>query len=52
VELEVTPEPSPEERDALERALAGLLEAEPPPPRGAWWRAGIEDALSLEEEPA
>jgi hypothetical protein len=52
VKLEVIPDPSPEESEALERALVRLLEAGPAPPRTAWWRAGLEDALSPEEGPA
>ena len=51
MEIEITPEPSEGERAALEAALARLL-AEPTDPRGEWWRAGVRDALSLEEEPA
>ena len=45
MELEITPEPSPEERAALERALARLLE-EPGDPRGAWWREGIRENVT------
>jgi hypothetical protein len=52
VELEISPEPSPEEREALERALARLL-VEPDDPRSAWWREGIGENLSDQEaEPA
>jgi hypothetical protein len=52
MELEITPEPSPEEREALERALARLL-AGPDDPRSAWWREGISENLSdPEAEPA
>jgi hypothetical protein len=43
-ELEITPEPTAEERAAIEAAVAELLDDgqgdEAPP--GAWWRAGIE----------
>ena len=50
--IEVTPEPSPDEREALERALARLLE-EPAEPRSPWWREGIRESLSSpEDEPA
>ena len=38
--LEIEPEPTPEEREALERALASLPQ-EAADPRGAWWRAGV-----------
>ena len=52
MQLEITPEPAPEEREALERALARLL-AEPAPERSAWWHEGIhenlDDELSAEE---
>ena len=45
-EMEITPEPSPEERAAIEAAVASLLgnhsEA------SAWWRAGV---LESTEEP-
>jgi hypothetical protein len=52
VDLEITPEPSPEERDALERALARLLEYEGVGERGAWWREGVGENVNPEEEPA
>ena len=44
--VRITPEPTPEEREALLRALAsddGRNDASP------WWRAGIREAV--EEEP-
>jgi hypothetical protein len=45
-EIEITPEPSPEERAAIEAAVGSLLgnrsEA------SAWWRAGV---LESSEEP-
>jgi len=49
VTYELTPEPTPEEREALERALAGVVDAVPDP-RGAWWRAGLREALRSEPE--
>jgi len=49
MEIEITPEPSPEERDAIERALARLLE-EGAEQRSAWWREGVAENLNLEEE--
>jgi hypothetical protein len=52
MDLEISPEPSPEEREALARALARLEEGEPAGDRTAWWRAGIEENLSPAEEPA
>jgi hypothetical protein len=47
---EIRPEPSPEEREAIDEALARLA-APAPDPRSAWWRAGVAEDLS-EEEPA
>jgi hypothetical protein len=52
VELEIEPEPTPDERAAIERALAALGGAAREDPRGAWWRAGLEDALSADQRPA
>ena len=45
---EITPEPSPEEWEALEEALARLLKR-PPEPRTPWWRRGVEENLAEEE---
>jgi hypothetical protein len=50
VELDWRPEPSPEEREALERALAHLL-AEDANPRSAWWREGVRESLEDDSEP-
>jgi hypothetical protein len=50
VNLEWRPEPTPEEREALERALAGALE-ERADPRGAWWREGVQESVFPEAEP-
>jgi hypothetical protein len=47
---EIRPEPSPDEREAIEEALARLT-SPAPDPRSAWWRAGVAGDLS-EEEPA
>jgi hypothetical protein len=49
VELNWRPEPTAEEREALERALARVL-AERRDPRGAWWREGVEESVSPEPE--
>lgn len=49
MKLEITPEPPPGGREALERALARLLE-EPEDQRGAWWRAGVLENLTEREE--
>jgi hypothetical protein len=51
MEREITPDPSPAELEAIEEALARLT-AVPPDPRSAWWRAGVAENLSEEEEPA
>ena len=50
MELDWSPEPSPEERQALERALARLL-AEGANPRSAWWREGVRESLEDDSEP-
>jgi len=47
VAVEITPEPSPDEHEALLRALAALDEKEDG--ASAWWRAGIREAV--EEDP-
>ena len=44
------PEPTPEEREALDRALERAL-TERDHPRGAWWREGVLDSVSREDEP-
>ena len=51
MDLEIEPEPTPEEREALERAL-GSLAHEAVDPRGAWWREGVRENVSPEAEPA
>jgi hypothetical protein len=50
VELDWKPEPTPEEREALDRALARLL-AERHESRSAWWREGVLESLSLDADP-
>jgi hypothetical protein len=47
VEFEISPEPSPEEREALLGALAALLTRDPRPTayRSAWREQGIRDSL-------
>jgi hypothetical protein len=49
MELEIVPEPPEAEREALEEALARLL-APPHDPYGGWWRAGVLESVSPEEE--
>jgi hypothetical protein len=48
---EMHPEPTPPELEAIKEALR-RLEAPPEDPRSAWWRAGLAENLSEEEEPA
>jgi hypothetical protein len=47
---EIRPQPSPQELEAIEEALARLT-ARRDDPRSAWWRAGLAEDLSEEEEP-
>ena len=42
--VEITPEPTPEERDALLAALERVLGEERNGP-GAWWEAGVREAV-------
>ena len=46
---EWSPEPTPEEREALERALAEALDDQAEL-RSAWWQTGLQEALSSEPE--
>jgi len=48
---EIRPEPSPQELAAIEEALTRLT-SPPADPRSDWWRAGLAEDLSAEEEPA
>lgn len=46
VEIEATPEPTPEAAKAIEAALTARREQdEAAAGVGAWWRAGVEDAV-------
>jgi hypothetical protein len=51
MELEIDPEPTADERTAIEQALApaGVDQERRPGRRGAWWRAGIDEALSSDD---
>jgi hypothetical protein len=51
LEIEITPEPTPEERDAILAALerAGVWK-EPEPARTSWWEAGVRENVEGEEE--
>ena len=51
MDVEIRPEPPEAEREALDEALARLL-AEEADPRSDWWRAGLRETLSPEEESA
>jgi hypothetical protein len=44
VELEITPDPSPEEKAAIVAALSKLRADRTEPP-GPWWQAGIREAI-------
>ena len=48
--IEITPEPTPEEREAILRALATLNGAADRGGSSAWWRAGILEAVDQEPE--
>jgi hypothetical protein len=52
VTIEITPEPTPEEREAILRALATLNGAADHGGSSAWWRAGILEAVDEEPEEA
>ena len=48
MELEITPEPAPEERAAIEAAVVALLGGRVES-RSAWWHAGLADAPDEDE---
>ena len=47
MEREITPEPSAEDEEAIEAALARLLQ-ERMDPYSAWWREGVRENLELD----
>jgi hypothetical protein len=49
VQIELTPEPTPEEREALLRAL-GSAEAPADAGSAAWWEAGVREAIEADPE--
>jgi hypothetical protein len=51
MEPEIVPEPSVSDREALDEALARLL-TERDDPYSEWWRAGVRELVTREEEPA
>ena len=46
--VEIKPEPTPEEREAILRALAALGGNEEQ--ASAWWQAGLREAVEIEPE--
>jgi hypothetical protein len=50
MEIEITPEPAPEERAAIEQALAALARADGKSPWCEWWRRGLEEAVAWEPD--
>lgn len=46
--VEIRPEPAPEERAAILRALAALDGHEEQ--TSAWWQAGVREAVEIEPE--
>jgi hypothetical protein len=45
MEIEITPEPGPSEREALADALARVLVTRPDP-RSGWWREGVSENVA------
>jgi hypothetical protein len=45
--VEIRPEPTPVEREAILRALAELAREEQP---SAWWEAGVREAVDGDSE--
>ena len=50
MEPEIRPEPTTEEREAIDDALARLLLE--PETRSQWWREGVREAVTGEGEPS
>ena len=49
--LEITPEPTPEERAAIEAAVAQALDGQPGGSApAAWWEAGVREATEDADE--
>jgi hypothetical protein len=48
VDAEIKPEPTPEEREAVLRALAAPEGRTDGPP--AWWSAGVREAIGEDED--
>jgi hypothetical protein len=50
MEHEISPEPSPEDEEAIDEALARLLR-DREDPYSAWWRVGVRENLELDGPP-
>ena len=50
MELDWRPEPNPNEREALDRALERLL-ADRDDARSAWWAEGVRESVHAEDDP-
>jgi hypothetical protein len=53
MDVQITPEPGPEEREAIEAALRRLIGrgSVPAAYRSAWRKAGLQEAVEPEPEP-
>jgi hypothetical protein len=51
MELDVRPEPEPEEREAIARALAETARPPAAPERTAWWREGVRENVDAAPDP-
>jgi hypothetical protein len=49
VELEIEPEPTPQERVAIAKAIAAVEALVRPRDRGSWWRSGVAATLGSDE---
>ena len=49
MEPEIVPDPSDDEREALDEALGRLL-ADRPDPYSEWWRQGVRETVGPEED--
>jgi hypothetical protein len=45
MDVEITPEPTPEERAAILQALARLAATDGRPSTSEWWREGLREAV-------
>jgi hypothetical protein len=49
MELEIAPQPTPEERAAIERALRSIAASRGAQERGDWWQAGVRESVFDED---